>query len=459
MVAWYGSTVVSHPSAWFNRPCSRIIVTKSKRKSNKGKKPKSSSSRGNKISMDDVPANVANAIVARALRATGSSVGRRVGNYLGAADFGQDMGQLLGAGISRISGYGDYKISSNSLYSNGVPSFGTSKRSIRFKNREYLGTVSSSTTWAARYQLDVNPGMPECFPFLSCIAQNFDQYKIHGLIFNYVSTAGDAISSTNNAMGSVMMATQYNRYEQLFTNKMDMINTEFAVSGKPSINMIHAIECAPKERPTNVLYVRTGEIASYNDDLRFYDHCRFTLATEGSQTGTTVGELWISYDIELLRPAAVPRGLGISQFVHISSAGYDNTDILGTIQLEPRGNLSISLSKTGSGWDTINFNKLSAGSVFFIAASWVGGSVASMTVTVTPSNASSTSEFDVGTVTAVTSSGATATKYLYHAAFLTSAKPPKVVFSAATLPSAGTYVDVYVFTKDNENWTLDEEKY
>lgn len=256
------------------------------------------------------------------------------------------------------------------------------------------------------------------------------------------------------------MAAQYNRYEQLFTNKTDMINTEFAVSGKPSLNMIHAIECAPKERATNILYVRTGETASYNDDLRFYDHCRFTLATEGMQIGgATLGELWITYDIELMRPAAVPRGLGISQFLHISAGGYDNTDILGTIQLEPRGNLYVGIFKTGAGWDSMAFNKLRVGAVFFVAASWVGGSTASMGLTVTPTNASATSDFDIGTVTAVTSSGATATKYLYHAGFIVTGAAPTLVFSAATLPSSGTYVDIFVFTKDKENWTLDEEKY
>jgi len=87
-------------------------------------------------------------------------------------------------------------------------------------------------------------------------------------------------------------------------------NSEFAVSTKPSQSLIHAIECDPKVSGFDILYVRdpsydtTGECS----DRRFYDYGKFQVGTQGlpGSTGNTLGELWVSYDIELIKP--IPGG-------------------------------------------------------------------------------------------------------------------------------------------------------
>jgi hypothetical protein len=39
------------------------------------------------------------------------------------------------------------------------------------------------------------------FPWLSNIAQNFESYKLRGLVFEFKSMSGDALTSTNTALG------------------------------------------------------------------------------------------------------------------------------------------------------------------------------------------------------------------------------------------------------------------
>jgi len=231
-------------------------------------------------------------------------VGQAVGGYL-APGVGGSIGGALGAGagalINRITGQGDYTVKSNTLIkASPVPSFG--KGCIRMQHREMLTNVIGNTGFAIE-AFDLNPGLSETFPWLSQIAQNFEMYKFHGMIFEYVSTSGDALTSTNTALGKVIMATDYNVLDANFENEQQMYTTEFSNSGKPAMNLIHAVECAPPENPLKLYYIRTGAPQT-GSDQRFYDLGKFQIATSGMQANSVnVGELWVSYDVSLCKPS------------------------------------------------------------------------------------------------------------------------------------------------------------
>jgi len=98
------------------------------------------------------------------------------------------------------------------------------------------------------------------------------------------------------------MATEYNAYNGTFANKQQMENYEFAAACKPSCSFIHQVECASKENPEHIFYVRTGA-APTGADLRLYDLGTFQIATVGMQSnGNAIGELWVSYEIEFKKP-------------------------------------------------------------------------------------------------------------------------------------------------------------
>lgn len=232
-------------------------------------------------------------------------MGQAVGGMIAPGVIGTNVGSLAGQGIGavidRITGQGDYTIKSNTLIKAApVPSFG--KGCIRVKHREMIQNIVSSTLFEVS-STDINPGLSVSFPWLAQIAQNFEMYKFHGLIFEYVSTSGDALTGTNTALGKVIMATDYNVLDSVYENEQQMYATEFSNSGKPATNLIHAVECAPPENPLKLYYIRTGNPPA-GSDQRFYDLGRFQLATSGSQAvGTAIGELWVSYDVSLCKPS------------------------------------------------------------------------------------------------------------------------------------------------------------
>jgi len=212
--------------------------------------------------------------------------------------------------IKSITGMGDYEIRSNSLMGDGgsgdVPQFTNagSMRSVRIQHREYLQDVSSSTGFQ-NLTFAINPANAILFPWLSAMAQNFQEYKIHGMVFTFNSLSSDALNSTNTALGAVIMSTDYNSANQPYASKQAAENSEYTVSCKPSSSLQHGIECDPS------MTVNQGHlyISPFNNgttpagqDIKTYNLALFQFMTQGSQASATIGELWVSYDIELIKP-------------------------------------------------------------------------------------------------------------------------------------------------------------
>lgn len=235
----------------------------------------------------------------------GSSIGSALGGPTGGA-----VGKLLGmAGdtlASFITGQGDYTVSSNTLCQGGLspPVMLASKNSgsVILRHREFIADVIGSIPFSLR-KYDINAGLPSTFPWLSSIASNFEEYRVHGMVFEFKSTSSDSVlsSSANSALGTVVMATQYNSLLGDFPDKKTMENYEFANSSKPSVSFFHPVECKSELNPLHELYVRTSN--AYKGDQRLYDLGSFQIAVSGQQAnGGTIGELWCTFEIELFKP-------------------------------------------------------------------------------------------------------------------------------------------------------------
>jgi hypothetical protein len=216
---------------------------------------------------------------------------------------------------SLITGHGDYTVNrtlgSGSI---GTPSFGTTR--INVKRRELLGSIISSPTPGA-FQLQkfvVNPGLVATFPWLSGIADSFETYRPSGVIFEFLSLSGTAVGSTNTALGQVIMAPQYNAYALDPTTKVQLEGYPDAVSTCVDASALCGIECAKSNRQSDALLVRNSNVVPNSASMAaaLFDLCDFYIATNGCQgSSITLGELWITYDIDLWNP--------------IVSIGYDIT--------------------------------------------------------------------------------------------------------------------------------------
>nr|WRQ64836.1 structural protein [Sobelivirales sp.] len=240
-----------------------------------------------------------------AFKGAGSALGAKFGPA------GMAAGGMLGSGLSAITGYGDYTVSSNSLSTvstsvDMVPQFVKNEHSIRVKHREFIRDmlVPSNPQDFNLNDYVINPANKALFPWLNAMARQYSQYKIHGMVFAFKSMSSDYAAS--GPLGTVFMATNYNALDRPFTSKIELENCEFAVSTKPSMSLVHAIECDPKVSGFDILYVRDPgyDVPGEVSDRRFYDYGRFQVGTQGlpGAAGSTLGELWVSYDIELIKP-------------------------------------------------------------------------------------------------------------------------------------------------------------
>lgn len=223
-----------------------------------------------------------------------------------------------------------------------MPSFDSGQGSTRIRHKEFVQVIYSGelSTGATKFNLEsfrINPANAALFPWLSRIAQQFTEHRWHGLVMMYKPTSGESITSTNTALGRVIMATQYNVYEPSFINIQQMEGTQFAVSTKPSNGSIHGIECAKFKNVNTILY---NDDSTANDDQRFEDVGKFNIATQGMQGQyTELGELWVSYDVELIKPRLIGTA---SLFDHIiSQSPKDQAWVLDTNPLRIRASTTV----------------------------------------------------------------------------------------------------------------------
>jgi len=226
---------------------------------------------------------------------------------------GGKIGAFVGNGlqglIKRITGFGEYDIHSNTIMNRGghPPEFITKGGSVEVSHREYVCDITSSTAFQLQ-AFPLNPGMPGTFPFISQLAVNFEEYEMMGLVFEFNSSSGDSVGTTNTALGTVIAATSYNPLAPLFANKREMESTLFVDSVKPSKSMLHPVECDPALNQFKNLKVRSP-LSDPGTDLDLYDMGNFQIATSGMQAASVIGELWVTYHIRLSKPRLVSSTL------------------------------------------------------------------------------------------------------------------------------------------------------
>lgn len=291
------------------------------------------------------------------------SIGKTIGGKFGLGGLGESVGK----GLSSLFGMGDYTVKTNSLMqvpnasSSAVPLFQKDgKRGIRVVEREYLGDISSGpdlvlgTTAFANQVFRLNPSDPNTFPWLSRIAANFDQWEPNGIVFEFISTSSE-FNGTSQALGTVILASEYDPSDPAYVNKIEMENADYSNSTKPSLTAMHGLECDPKERPTAVLYtglnIPTGE-------QKFYDLCNFQIATQGmSAVNQTLGELWVSYDISFYKKQISSAGVIIPTWMYRSTTNLGTFAIIGAGNVTPGSDSRITLTDISiPGNNTLNFD-------------------------------------------------------------------------------------------------------
>lgn len=365
------------------------------------------------------------------------------------------VGQNLGARISRLIGSGDYTFNTgvavNSLIkgagANANSSFGsTGMMPTRIRHREYVGDVATGSV-AGAFSLTsfaINPGLSDSFPYLSNIAQNYDQYVFHGLVYEFVSST----SGTNTgAMGTVIMGGDYNPSTSAYTNKHNMENSGFAVSARLDSNIMYGVECAKGQNTQDGFYVRNGSSAL---GLEATDLGTFQIATSPSVAmgaNTVIGELWVTYDVELKKPSLSQNRSGYAHFIR---TGYTaGAAPLGSVVTKDvRYGTCSNVSVDGT---TVTFDRVNTGDIYKVTFLWsnVTGAVLSYPVVTTSGLSAAMSVYGAGANLLLPAGGATSSTCLMEAYYTVTSLDP--LDSSITLGVAGSLptgasasVDIFV---------------
>lgn len=363
---------------------------------------------------------------------------------------GAAIGGMAGGALSSIFGLGDYEIKENVFMHgqlpkivNDAPSGGTIIR-----HSEYLGDVTTSATPGAfsLVSYGLNPADEATHPWLAQIAANYEEYEYEGLVFQFRSTSANALNSTNTALGTVMMATNYDSADPVFASKAEMLNYEFSCSSKPSESLLHMIECAPNQTVLGHRYTRPG-LPPAGTDIRFFDLGKFQIATTGFQgASVNIGELHCTYQVRLLKPKLfVALGADINAFTAQTKQGVS------------------ALAPIGSAFDTVfdNFGVSKSGQTLSLPRSqvvetyWVdwfmsgdlGASIVNPIVTGT-----NVTLFPVSSWSSP-ANGTTAGTMSQHFSFRTKGDgtiPQLTWGSAGTFPSVNTQMRVQIHQTSND---------
>lgn len=246
---------------------------------------------------------------------TFSRVGTAVGGAMSGGPGGAAIGGAAGNLFSKLVGFGDYNVIANSLSATSekmnmgqpVAQFGNISNGTVVQHREYIqDVVGTGSTAFSITAFNINPGLPNTFPWLAFLASNYEQYEIRGMVFEYKSLCSDQTAGAASALGSVILATDYDSIDAAYASKSEMEQSQYCVSGKPSNDIIHPIECAPNRTSIPINYIRSTT-QPLGTDIRLYDLGRFQLALAGipaatAPAGSLLGELWVTYEIVLYKP-------------------------------------------------------------------------------------------------------------------------------------------------------------
>jgi hypothetical protein len=256
-----------------------------------------------------------------------------MGTAAGGAMYGPPgavVGNLLGKTLARVTGRGDYTVKANSISMVGgavdeIPTFSHHGQNVRIRHREFVRdfVVPDDPTTFHNVAYKLNPGNYELFPWLSSVARQYQQYRPLGMIVEFASRSSDYASS--GPLGTIGIATNYNVNDLPYSTHSQFENSEFAVSCKPSRSIMHAIECAPSRGRDEFLYVRDTAMTdpSATNDDRFSDIGSLQIMSVGlpSTPGLVLGQIWITYDIEFVKPIVSPTApvIPLSNIMSVTS--------------------------------------------------------------------------------------------------------------------------------------------
>lgn len=259
-------------------------------------------------------------------------------------------------------------------------------------HREYIGdiiTSAANTSGASAFQLQafyINPMSSLCFPWLSTIAGNFTNFRFKKLKFEFVSSSATALNSTNTALGLVYGRQQADSTIQPDVNATMMLNSWGTHKSNPSLSWQFVIDCSKDRIGTCTQVTQPLGLPANTDSRLFYPNGFFEIASQGMQANNVnIGQLFVSYTVDLLRPVYLQGELGFTmRSAHFSDSAFTNSLPLGSTNLNAIFD-NIGMTVTGT---QISFPVAITTGTYLVLVSWWGTNASITFPTITGTNCS-----------------------------------------------------------------------
>ncbi len=210
-----------------------------------------------------------------------------------------------------------------------------SKGDCRIVHREYITDIAGSVAFTTN-QFQINPGVTGVFPWLSAIAVRYESYLFEKLRFCFET------ESATSATGTVLLAIDYDASDSAPESKTQAMSYRSSVRSPPwSDSCLDSLREDLTKRKS--YYVRNGSLAS-NQDIKLYDVGNLFVCLQGQAGTTTVGELYVEYDVRLMTPQINAPSFG--EALYGTFAGTSNASPFGSVASS--GNLPVGYVSTGS---------------------------------------------------------------------------------------------------------------
>lgn len=159
----------------------------------------------------------------------------------------------------------------------------------RISHSEFVADIYSSATARAE-SFSINPQDSNAFTWLCAIATRYEMYKFHKLSFTYKP------SCSTTTTGFVVMGLDFDAYDEAPSKQAILAwkhNARSPLWGEMAINCTSSLGAIP------VKYCGIHTLG----DVRVSDLGRLWIYNDGAQTIINVGEIYVSYEIELIQPA------------------------------------------------------------------------------------------------------------------------------------------------------------
>jgi len=247
---------------------------------------------------------------------------------------------------------------------------------IRIRHREFITDINGSVAFAVTAYA-INPGISSTFQWLSQMAFNYECYVPKNISFEFETVKSTATS------GSIQMAVDFDAADATPGSKQELMTFHNAVRSSVWAECCYRCDSKDLNRlPSR--YIRSGALAA-NQDIKLSDVGNLFVSTVGCADTSSIGELYVTYDIELMTPqfSISNQALGFHSTVNsggtVSKTAYLGTAAVVTGYVTASGN-TLTFNRVGQ----FVLNSLLGGTVFSSAATPVISGTATATASYNP---------------------------------------------------------------------------